>query len=207
MSRLVGTWGVTFIIATVMLSTFGALNAGMLSVPRVYYAMSEDRLFFEPLARVHPRYRTPHVAVLLTGGMSVLYVLVATLMQGSKAFSALIDACVVGNIPFYALAVGSIFIFRRRERKRKAEPDAALEDALVDPAKPGQPAVHPHPYAPPVHALFYPVTPILFIASTLLLLGNSLLDSRSRIPSLIVLGMLAAGAPLYYATIGRKLRA
>jgi amino acid transporter len=202
MYKLVGTAGVTLIVTTVMLSTFGALNAGMLSSPRIYFAMSEDRLFFEPLARVHPKYKTPHIAVGLCGIMSVIYVLLGTMLSGSRAYAALIDACVVGNLPFYALAVGSIFIFRRREKKRLAA--APLDDSLVDPIEPGHTEIHPHAYSPPVHAPLFPLTPILFIGSTLLLLSNSFLDSTSRIPSLIVLGILAAGVPIYLATIGKR---
>lgn len=207
MSRLVGEWGVTFIVATVMLSTFGALNGGMLTAPRIFFAMAEDRLFFQPLAWVHPRFRTPYIAVLLAGAQSVLYVLTATALRGSKAFSALIDACVVGGIPFTALAVASVFVFRRREKKRAAS--ASMEnppDSLIDPADPGHPESHPHAYSPPVHTLFYPVAPLLFVASTLLLIGNSLVDIRSRIPSLIVLGAVGLGIPLFYATIGRTRR-
>lgn len=207
MVKLVGTFGLTFIVATVMLSTLGALNAGMLSSPRIYYAMSEDRLFFEPLARVHPRFKTPYIAVAMLGVLSVLYILSATALSGSKAFTALIDACVVANLPFYALAVGSIFVFRRREKRRlmnSAAGGSEMADSLVDPVQPGHPEAHPHAYSPPLHAPLYPLTPVLFIASTLFLLGNSLLDSSSRIPSLIVLGLLAIGAPIYRMTIGRQ---
>jgi amino acid transporter len=204
MQKLVGTAGVTLIVATVMLSTFGALNAGMLSSPRIYFAMSEDRLFFEPLARVHPKFKTPYIAVGLCGILSVIYVLTGTVLSGSKAYAALIDACVVGNLPFYALAVGSIFIFRRREKKRAAT--ATLDDSLVDPVEPGHTEAHPHAYSPPMHAPLYPLTPILFIASTLLLLGNSFVDPTSRIPSLIVLGILATGVPIYRAAIHSRSR-
>src|SRR5262249_46699220 len=162
----------------VMLSTFGALNAGMLGPPRIFFAMSEDRLFFEPLARVHPKYRTPHVSVTILGVLSVLYVLTATAMSGSTAFSRLIDACVVGNLPFYSAAVASIFVFRRREKKRLAASETKepgrLEDSLTDPMEAGHAEIHPHAYAPPVHALLYPLTPFLFVASTLFLLANSL---------------------------------
>ena len=59
MSKLVGGWGVTFIVATVVISTFGTLNATVLTSPRIFFAMSEDKLFFEPMARVHPRFKTP----------------------------------------------------------------------------------------------------------------------------------------------------
>jgi len=210
MSKLVGMGGVTFIVATVMISTFGTLNATVLTSPRIFFAMAEDKLFFPQLAKVHPRFNTPHVSVILTAILGIVYVLAATAMSGSKAFGALTDAFVIGVVPFYALSVGSVFVFRSREKKRKATNGDAegnkLADSLIDTVERGHLETHPHAYSPSVHTPLYPVTPILFIASTLFLLLNSLLDADSRIPTLITLGILAAGAPLYYATIARRNR-
>ncbi|MHB8637169.1 MAG: APC family permease [Fimbriimonadaceae bacterium] len=203
MAKLVGTGGITFIVATVMISTFGTLNATVLTAPRIFFAMAEDRLFFQPLAWVHPRYKTPHVAVTLSGVLGILYVVVATALSGSKAFGALTDAFVIGIVPFYALSVGSVFVFRRRETKRRAERGDTLDDSLIDPVQPGHLETHPHTYAPSMHTPLFPLTPLIFVGSTLLLLANSLLDAGSRIPTVITLGILVAGAPIYYATIAR----
>ncbi|MDR3689735.1 MAG: amino acid permease [Fimbriimonas sp.] len=207
MSKLVGVGGVTFIVATVMISTFGTLSASILTSPRIFFAMAEDRLFFSQIAQVHPKFKTPHVSVILTGILGSLYVLAATAMSGSKAFGALTDAFVIGVVPFYALSVGSVFIFRRRERARQANVSALpanLDDSLVDQIRPGHTEIHPHAYSPSVRTPFFPVTPILFIASTLFLLGNSLIDADSRIPTLITLGILVAGAPIYAIAFSRK---
>jgi APA family basic amino acid/polyamine antiporter len=190
-----------------MLSTFGALNAGIFTNPRIYFAMAEDGLFFEPLTRVHPRYKTPYVAVILCGILSVLYVLTATRLSGSKAFNSLIDANVIGTLPFDAMAVGSVFVFRRREKKRgaeNAEADSNLADSLVDPVGQGHLETHPHAYAPPVRTPLFPLPPLLFVGSTVLLIANSLSNPQSFLPSLVVVGMVGAGAPLYFATIGRR---
>ncbi len=199
MSVLIGTGGVTFIIATVMISTFGTLNGTMLTSPRIFFAMSEDRLFFEPLSRVHPKYKTPHVSVILTACLGILYVIIATALSGSKAFGALTDAFVIGIVPFYALSVGSIFVFRKREKHRRST-IGELPDSLID--QDSEPQLHI--YDPPVHTPFYPLTPIIFILSTVFLLANSLFDLTSRTPTLITLGILVAGVPLYFATIGRR---
>ena len=67
MTALVGRIGASFISVVVMLSTFGALMAGMLASPRVFFAMADDKLFFPTVARVHPRYGTPHVAIGIAG--------------------------------------------------------------------------------------------------------------------------------------------
>jgi hypothetical protein len=50
----------------------------------------------------------------------------------------------------------------------------------------------------------YPVVPDIFIVATILLLGNAIIDSSSRIPTLAVLGVILLGIPVYYATRPRS---
>lgn len=174
--RLVGPAGVTFVAITVMLSTFGTLNGSILTAPRVFFAMAEDRLFFRKLAAVHPRYQSPYVAITLTAALGVVFVLLRT-------FEQLADTFVTAILPFYALGVASIFVFRRRERARNSA-DGAV-------------------YAPPFRTPGYPVTPILFVLATLYLLANAVADPSSRWPTLAVFGMILLGIPVYYLTVGR----
>lgn len=196
MQKMVGHWGVPFIVGTVMLSTFGTLNGTLLTSPRVFFAAAEDRLFFPQLASVHPKARTPHVAVTLVGCLGAVYVVVATLLAKSKAFEALTDAFVVSMLPFYAMAVGSVFVFR--VRANAASVPAPIEtDSLVA-------ADAPHAYLPSTRAALYPFTPLLFIASTVFLLVNSLVQDSSRVPTLVTLAVLAAGLPVYALTVGRR---
>src|SRR5262249_23259322 len=65
MLALFGRAGVVLVSVFVMISSFSSLNGSMLASPRVFFAMADDRLFFPVLARVHPRYRTPHVSIAL----------------------------------------------------------------------------------------------------------------------------------------------
>src|SRR5690349_7318141 len=67
MLALFGRTGVVLVSMFVMISSFSSLNGSMLASPRVFFAMADDGLFFETIARVHPRYRTPYVAILLAG--------------------------------------------------------------------------------------------------------------------------------------------
>ena len=62
-TTMVGPWGATFIAATVLVSTFGNNVAAMLASSRVLFAMASDGVFLPAARRVHPRYRTPHVAI------------------------------------------------------------------------------------------------------------------------------------------------
>jgi len=165
--RLIGAPGVVFVATTVMLSTFGTLNATLLTAPRVFFAMADDGLFFRRVASVHPRFGTPYVSIMLATALGVLFVLLRT-------FEQLADIFVTAIVPFYALAVGAVFVLRRRAD-----------------------------YAPPFRTPGYPVVPALFILATLFLLGNAILDPTSRWGTLAVLGVIVLGIPVYYLTVGR----
>jgi APA family basic amino acid/polyamine antiporter len=166
--RLIGAPGVIFVACTVMLSTFGTLNGTLLTAPRIFFAMADDGLFFRKVAAVHPKYHTPYVSILLTTGLGVVFVLLRT-------FEQLADTFVTAIVPFYALAVASIFVLRKRAD-----------------------------YDPPFRAPLYPIVPALFILATLFLLGNAILDPTSRWPTLAVLGIILLGIPVYYLTVGRR---
>ncbi len=105
--RLVGPWGVMFVGVAVVISTFGTLTGSLLASPRVFFAMAADGLFFRPIAAVHPRFKTPYVAIALTAALGVAFVLLRT-------FEQLADAFITAIIPFYALGVASVFRLRKR---------------------------------------------------------------------------------------------
>jgi amino acid transporter len=164
---VLGTAGAAFVSITVMVSTFGTLNTVLFTSPRVFFAMAADRLFFAPVASVHPRFGTPWISISMTAGLGIIFVLL-------RNFEQLADAFVTAFLPFYALAVASIFRLRK---------------------KPG--------YAPTFRVPLYPVLPIVFLVSVLYLLGNAIVQPESRWSTLAVLGVVAAGVPVYYLTVGR----
>jgi basic amino acid/polyamine antiporter, APA family len=149
----------------VMISTFGGLNGSMFTGPRILFAMADDGMLFRVLARVHPRFKTPSVAISFVALMAAIFVLLGT-------FEQLADAFVTAIVPFYALAVASVFVFRRRSD-----------------------------YNPPFRVPLYPVVPALFIVSTIMLLGNAIVDPSSRWPTLGVLATILVGIPIYYLTL------
>ena len=150
-----------------MLSTLGTLNGSMLTGPRVLWAMAHDGLLFKRLASVHPRYETPHVAIVVASVLGMVFVSLRT-------FEQLADIFVTAIIPFYALAVASVFSLRRRAA-----------------------------YAPPFRTWGYPVTPILFMAATLYLLINTLADPAARLPATVVFIVILAGIPVYWGVAKR----
>jgi basic amino acid/polyamine antiporter, APA family len=106
MLALFGRAGVVLVSMFVMISSFSSLNGSMLASPRIFFAMADDGLFFDAIARVHPRYRTPHVAILLAALLGMALVL-------SRSFEALTDTFVLAIWPFYALGVAAIYRLRR----------------------------------------------------------------------------------------------
>ncbi|PYV19025.1 MAG: amino acid permease [Acidobacteria bacterium] len=77
-TALVGAGGAAGAAAAVMISTLGCNASGILPISRVCYALSRDGLFLKSAARVHPRYRTPHVAVAWTCAWAALLALSGT---------------------------------------------------------------------------------------------------------------------------------
>lgn len=65
--RLLGFGGGGVMAAIVLFSTFGAVAGIVLAGPRVYYAMAEDGLLFRWFGAIHPRFHTPHRAIVLQG--------------------------------------------------------------------------------------------------------------------------------------------
>jgi len=107
MTRVAGAGGAALVASLVMLSTFGGLNAGLMTGPRVVYAMAEDGLFFRSVASVHPKFQTPHVATAVIVALTVLNASVRTFEQLAEAFVLLL-------YPFLALTVAAVFVLRQR---------------------------------------------------------------------------------------------
>ncbi|MEE9185899.1 MAG: amino acid permease [Candidatus Binatia bacterium] len=102
-----------WITGIIALSILGALNAVIMTGPRIYYAMAQDGIFFRRLARVHPRFHTPSRAIILQALWSSILVLTGT-------FETLLTYVTVIVVLFSALTVGSLIALRvkRPELKR-----------------------------------------------------------------------------------------
>ena len=108
MMTLFGRVGVALVSIFVMISSFSSLNGSMLASPRVFFAMADDGLLFPVIAKVHPRYRTPYVAILLAALLGMALVM-------SRSFERLTDTFVLAIWPFYALGVAAIYRLRRQQ--------------------------------------------------------------------------------------------
>jgi APA family basic amino acid/polyamine antiporter len=110
----------------ILISMFSAANSIMLNAPRVYYAMAKDGLFFEALSRIHLKFETPALAVIVAAMWSAL-------LAASGTFEQLLTYVVFIGWLFYALAAASVFVYRKRL------PDAARPYRV--PAYPWTPAI------------------------------------------------------------------
>jgi amino acid transporter len=106
MMALFGQTGVVLVSVFVMISSFSSLNGSMLASPRVFFALADDGLFFDVIARVHPRYKTPYVAIVIAALLGMALVM-------SRSFEALTDTFVLAIWPFYALGVAALYRLRR----------------------------------------------------------------------------------------------
>jgi len=105
--RIVGEAGVKLVSIAVMISAFGTLNGSMMTGPRIFFAMADDGLFFKKIASVHPRFKTPYVAISLAAALAIVFVMVRT-------FEQLADAFVLGIWPFYAAGAAAVYALRRK---------------------------------------------------------------------------------------------
>jgi APA family basic amino acid/polyamine antiporter len=158
---LLGRFAGAAISAVVMLSCFSTLIGSRMTGPRIFFAMADRGLFFRSIARVSPRYQSPSVAIWLATGLGVVYVLL-------NDFQQLADKFILGIWPFYALAVGAVFVLRRRR------PDL------------------PRPY----RTWGYPVVPILFLLASIGMVLNALITEPQDTG--ITFAIILAGVPAYY---------
>jgi APA family basic amino acid/polyamine antiporter len=169
MRTVVGPSGFALIAGCAVLTTVGALLSTATADPRVFFAMAKDRLFFQVLGRVNPRFKTPDVAILLSAALAIAYVWVRTFEQLASSF-------VLGMWVFYGIAVVGLIRMRftRPEQER------------------------------PYRVWLYPVTPIVFLLGTALLIGNSLFSDPTLVMWNVVL--MLAGLPVYFLWKRNKAR-
>lgn len=159
-TAVIGPWAGKVVAAVILVSIASASNGLVLTLPRLFFAMAQDRLFFARLAEVHPKFGTPAAAIVGTALWSAALVL-------SGSFEQLLAYVVFMSWLWFALAALAIFAYRKRE------PDAV------------------RPFRTPG----YPLTPILFVLSALVIVANTVIAQPRQ--SLIGIGFALLGIPAY----------
>jgi basic amino acid/polyamine antiporter, APA family len=105
--KILGPGGDRLISAAIAVSAFGFLDLTLLAQTRIYYAMGADGSFLPALGRLHPRFKTPVLAIVLQAVWGIILVLTGT-------YGELVDSVVFGDWIFFGLTVAAVFRFRAR---------------------------------------------------------------------------------------------
>ena len=111
MRLALGEPGAKLIAAGIAISGLGFLSQGILTAPRVYFAMADDGLFFRALAWVHPRTRVPVVAIVVQSVWTIVIAL-------SGKYEQILNYVVATDFIFFGLSATCLFVFRHRDRVR-----------------------------------------------------------------------------------------
>jgi amino acid transporter len=106
-ARLMGAWGAAGIGVAALVSTYGYLSANLLHSPRIGFALAEQGDFPGVLARIHPRFQTPDVAIVL---YAVL--LFAFAAMGTFAWNATLSA--VSRLVVYGAMAIAVPVLRKK---------------------------------------------------------------------------------------------
>jgi basic amino acid/polyamine antiporter, APA family len=106
---VLGRAGASLVSAGMAVSMLVTLNGTIMSGARVPFAMARDGYFFQTIAEVHPRFRTPSVAIIVQCGLAIILLL----LGGS--FRQFFSLAIFAEWMFYMIAGSTVFVFRRRE--------------------------------------------------------------------------------------------
>jgi APA family basic amino acid/polyamine antiporter len=187
MARAVaGEAGARFVALLIVISSLGFLAVVILTAPRLYYAMAADGLLWERAGRLHPKYRTPALALWLQAAVSLA-------LLTTNTYDQLLSYVVFADWLFFGLTAAGLFVVRDRRH--------------------GEPAAGREPGAPPTEARAaeiawtpgHPYTTLAFVAVAAGVVLNSFVayPTQSSIGSLI----LAAAALVYFLTQSGRRRA
>lgn len=177
MRLALGHTGARVIAAGIAISTLGFLSQGMLTAPRVYFAMAEDGLFFRSVGKLNPKTQVPVVAIILQGLFAI-----AIALWGE--YGQILSYVVSVDFIFFGATAACIFVFRRRTRRSKV---IGAQDLRSLTRVPG-----------------HPLTTGLFVAICWLVVANTVYKYPEN--TLIGLAILLAGIPAFYFWQARNRR-
>src|SRR5207237_2574304 len=106
MIQMFGSLGGALMAFAILISGFGCDNGLILAGARVYYAMAKDGLFFRNVAKLHPKYKTPSVSLMVQSVWTCLLCL-------SGSYNQLLDYIIFAVLVFYILTIVGLFVLRQ----------------------------------------------------------------------------------------------
>ena len=183
-----GERGAALIGVGIAISTLGFLSQGMLTAPRVYFAMARDGLFFKSVAWLNPQTRVPVLAIALQGALAIAIAV-------SGKYEQILNYVVSVDFIWFGLTGASLFIFRRRARYGRAlkneknrEGSVSLHAGASDTGTEQADS----PFSVPGH----PVTTAFFVAACALIVISTVYKYPAN--SSIGLLIVVAGIPAYF---------
>lgn len=149
-ARVLGPAGDRFVALAIAISTFGFLDLAVLAPTRVYYAAAADGYLPAALARLHPRYGTPTVAIVVQAAWAILLVLTGT-------YGDLLNSVVFADWIFFGSTVAALFVWRSQAR---ALPEGASTSFYRSPG--------------------YPVLPALFVLVAVAVVASVVIEAPAR---------------------------
>ncbi len=105
LGQIFHSYGAQLMAAAILISTFGCANGMTLAGARVYYAMSQDGLFFKSVGKLHPKYKTPVAGLIVQAAWAILLCL-------SGSYGQLLDYIIFAVLVFYILTIAALFVLR-----------------------------------------------------------------------------------------------
>lgn len=114
-SRLLGAGGARLVFAGAAISMAGYISGDMLGTPRALFALARDGMLLAPLAAVHPRFRTPWIAI-------IVHAAIVCTMAVSSGFTELALLSSVAALTVYLLSVAAAWVLQRRNTRTSGTP-------------------------------------------------------------------------------------
>jgi amino acid transporter len=124
--ELMGPAGAIMITFAAFFSIGGNLSSIMLAVPRLPFALAEERLLPRWFGHVHEKYSTPSNSILLLGGLGLIFAL-------SGSFAALAAASSLTRLISFILCIGSLPIIRKKATEEEKNEAYRLKGGYVIP--------------------------------------------------------------------------
>ena len=192
MMAALGRQGASLIACGITISTLGYLSQSILTAPRVYYAMAQDRLFFKSASWLDPRSRVPTIAIVLQGVLAIIIAL-------SGEYEHILNYVVSADFIFFGLTAGCIFIFRRRQSAGQIDSGRVAPNTVgsAEASAQGGPGRDEKASSQALDRVpGHPLTTALFMASCWLVVISTVY--KYPVNAGLGLAIILAGIPVYF---------
>ncbi|MFA6946303.1 MAG: amino acid permease [Pedobacter sp.] len=103
---LLGTYGKIMLVILLVICVFGALNSNVVTAPRKFFRMAQEGYLFRHMQNIHPKFRTPHVAL-------IYMMILSSIMLISGSFEMLTNMVIFLNFMLYGSLAYAVLRLKR----------------------------------------------------------------------------------------------